>query len=347
MLAIACISCAPARRAHAQFIGYTSPQTVQQTLATTLACTGSAQTFAISNLGQTQHYVSIITGSLPTKFKAEIDGIDKQGNVFRISDQMENAFAPIVAQGNGSLYGTGYFPQIQVVVTCSPNTATFTASYSGAWGTFNVNTGTFQLSQIDKVNFSGSAGNVNQSDTVQTPFGSTAGTIFFQYSGSVAGGTLNVTCTTNQFAGASIISASLANNNTLQIFPVPDTPCPLAQVQYVSGGAATSVQTEYVFAQPGSAKTSQFYTHITGTTATAVKTVPGFLHTLTINTGGAGTVSVFDLASASCTGTPATNTVAVITAVAATLQTFTYDVNLINGICVKASAAMDLTVSAQ
>src|SRR5437899_2681628 len=39
----------------AQFIGYTSPQTVDQTLASNLACTGGVQNFTITNLGQTQH----------------------------------------------------------------------------------------------------------------------------------------------------------------------------------------------------------------------------------------------------------------------------------------------------
>src|SRR5208282_625388 len=45
----------------AQFIGYTSPQTVQVKLATAVTCTGSPQTFitgttpGFSNIGQTQH----------------------------------------------------------------------------------------------------------------------------------------------------------------------------------------------------------------------------------------------------------------------------------------------------
>jgi hypothetical protein len=90
------------------------------------------------------------------------------------------------------------------------------------------------------------------------------------------------------------------------------------------------------------------YTHITTTTATAAKATPGLLHTLTINTPAAGTVSVFDLATAACTGTPATNIVAVMTAIAATPpETYIYDTQLLNGICVKASVAMDLTVAVQ
>jgi len=263
---------------------------------------------------------------------------------------MQNAFTPIIAQSQGTVTASGYFPKIQAKVTCSPNTATFTLSYSGSQVTFNQNAGSYINAQIDHVSFAGSAGNVNQTDTYPTPFGSTAGTIYFFYSGAVAGGTLMVECNTNQVAipnGGAALSVTLANVNTLQTFQVPDQSCPFVTVKYTSGGAATSVTADYVFSPPGRTVQATQYTHVTGTTATTVKPSAGFLHNLTVNTGGAGTVSIFDLAAASCTGTPATNTVAVITATATTLQTFTYDVNMLNGICVKASAAMDFTVSAQ
>jgi hypothetical protein len=48
--------------------------------------------------------------------------------------------------------------------------------------------------------------------------------------------------------------------------------------------------------------------HDTGTSATVVKASPGTLHSLVINNPGASAViSIFDLAGASCTGTPSTN----------------------------------------
>lgn len=348
-LLLVTVGCLAPREVHAQYIGNVGLQTTQQTLATTLNCTGAAQTFSvIRNIGQTQHYANFITQTQPAQFQAEIDGVDVQGNVFRISDLLENAFTAILAQGQGSITASGYFPIIQVKVTCSPGTATFSATYSGSQVTFNQNAGSYLSAQIDKVNFSGAAGNVNQSDVaVPTPFGSTSGTIFFTYNGPVAGGSLRVNCVTNQFTTNSVLNATLANVSTLQVFQIPDNNCPLVTVNYISGGAATAVTAEYVFSLPGRAAPATQYTHIVGTTATAVKPISGFLHTLSINLGAAGTVSVFDLGTAACTGTPATNTVAIITATATTLQTFTYDVNLLNGICVKASVAMDLTVSAQ
>ena len=55
------------RSAHAQFIGYTSPQTVSQTFFPPgTACTGSGQTATIQNLGQTQHIIVIKYSVAPT-----------------------------------------------------------------------------------------------------------------------------------------------------------------------------------------------------------------------------------------------------------------------------------------
>jgi hypothetical protein len=346
LLCLALAGCAAPRRAQAQFIGYVSPQTVQQSIATNLACTGSAQTFTVQNIGQEQHYLSIGAVVNATQFQATLQGVDTQGNLYTISDAME------VKSGNvGNLHGSGYFPKIQVVITCLPAvTASFTASYSGGWGVFDVVAGSYLTAQIDKVDFFAAAENANQSDQVQTPYGSSAGTVYVLTSAGGNGGKISVSCgasTFNAAAGPVIFSGAIANSTALQVFQVPDTSCPTAQVSYTNNGTGGTVTAEYVFAPPGSFRPAFQYTHVTGTTATAVKATLGYLHTVSVNTGAAGTISIFDLASASCTGTPATNTVAVITATTTTLQTFTYDTNFLNGICVKASVAMDFTVSSQ
>lgn len=245
--------------ARAQYIGNVGLQTQQQTLATNTACTGSAQTFAVNNLGQTQHYLSVTTGTQPIQFQAEIDGIDKAGNVFRISDMMQNAFTALVHQGQGSITASGYFPKIQVSITCSPNTATFTATYSGSQVTFNQDAGTYLNAQIDKVDFSNAAAGANISDTFTTPFGSTSGTLYVSYSASgPSGSTINVQCNTNQFTTPAIFTATLATAATLQTFRVPGQPCPSVTVNYVSGGASAAVVTsEYVLDYAGLPGASQ------------------------------------------------------------------------------------------
>ena len=327
---------------HAQFIGYVSPQTVQQTLGTAVTCTGSAQTFAINNLGQTQHYLQVAGVTGASKLQAVIQGFDVQGNVYTISDALLNAVS-----GTGfSVKGSGYYPRLQASITCSPGTATFTLSYSGAWGTFDSNVGTYLSGQVEKLVFNNAAENSGQAAQFITPFGSTAGQIQFTYSNAGAGGTLSIACVGISTAPI-IASFTLANSTAVQLFAIPNYQCPQVSISYSTNGVAGNVVLDYFFAQPGNAPVAYQYLHVTGTTAAVVKATAGFVHTLSINLGAAGTVSIFDLPSGSCTGTPATNQVAIITATVTTLQTFTYDVNTLQGICVKASVAMDLTVSAQ
>lgn len=240
---------------HAQFIGYTTPQSVQQTLATAQLCTGSAQTFAIQNIGQTQHQLNVTAVTGATQFQGEIDGIDRAGNVLRISDVVEptpnGASTP-----SGSVTGTGYYPQFQVKVTCSPNTATYTISYSGTSSSFIGDFGNYLAGQIDKVTFNGNSATSVQTDTIQTPFGSSGGTIFFKYNTSSApGGTLVVTCSV--VSGVSIfqpqpLNVALANTILGQQFQVPDQGCPYLTVTYNPGGGGT-INVEYVFALPGMA----------------------------------------------------------------------------------------------
>jgi hypothetical protein len=238
--------------AHGQYLGTVSQQTVQQTLATSLVCTGGAQNFPINNLGQTQHYLQIgnVTGA--QFFTAEIDGIDNQGNIYRISDVLE--MPGVTPSRQGTLRGSGYYPKIQASITCSPGTATFTASYSGSQFTYDTMTGSYLSAQVDKINFSQADATVIEQDNLeQTPFGSSAGTVIFSYSsGPTAPGTLAVKCSTNGFSGVTTpLSASLANATGPQIFSVPDSFCPFISVQYTPGTGGTVVQAEYLFAVPG------------------------------------------------------------------------------------------------
>jgi hypothetical protein len=88
---------------------------------------------------------------------------------------------------------------------------------------------------------------------------------------------------------------------------------------------------------------------VTTTAATTIKATPGILHTVTINTAGASAViSIFDLATASCTGTPSTNTKAIITlpASGALPGTLLYDGQFVNGICIQSTVASNITATA-
>jgi hypothetical protein len=235
--------------ARAQFIGYTSPQTVQQTLANNVACTGSAQNFLVNNLGQTQHYISFVnTGPTMTTLQAEIDGIDVQGNVFRISDIL----SVISSVTPGLLSGSGYFPIIRVKVTCTAGN--YVLAYAGASSVFNQTTGSYQVAQLNKTIFNAFSATASPSVSFQTPFGSSLGMLEFSYSNPVAGGTITIQCT--DFGGLVTgpqTTFTLANVGTAQPLPMSAAVCPFTAISYSPGGGATgTINLNYNFSTPGS-----------------------------------------------------------------------------------------------
>ena len=85
------------------------------------------------------------------------------------------------------------------------------------------------------------------------------------------------------------------------------------------------------------------YAHLSGAATTAIcpASPSAVLHAITVNTGAAGTVTVYD-------GTVAQNkVVAVITPTAVAGPSFLYDVALVNGLTIVISAAIDITVAYQ
>jgi hypothetical protein len=336
--------------ARAQFIGFTSPQTVQQTLAAAgTACAGTPQTFATINLGQTQHTAIIIFSGSVANAIMQIMATDTATHTFAISSTVQAG-----AQFNGiSAVATasGYYPIVSVTVSCAVG-STFTLTYIGESSTPPIAGGTSFLSLVDQQIFTGISGSSNQNGVVfQTPFANSSGMLRFSYASSaVAGSSLTVLCNSNSLGGLRQFAYTIANATGVQTFPVPPSTCPFAQVLYTSGGASGLITVEYMFDNQGMIpnQTLGTYTHITGTTATAAKATSGIFLGINLNTSGAGTISVFDLATAACTGTPSTNVVAVLT-IAATenARSIPFNVAMLNGVCVKASAAMDFTVSSQ
>lgn len=339
----------------AQFLGYASPQTVQATLGTNVPCTGSAQTFTtgaianFDNLGQTQHY-AYVKGTNITNFGMQMFGVDAAGNQFLISDTA-TVSAPLIGPFP-LLAASGYFPNIQVVVTCFPAvTGTFTLNYSGTSATSNQIIGGYQVMQQDKTVSVGASAGTNFNEIIQGPSANSFGQMVFKYGAAgPSGSSVQVNCLTAANVTNSSFVFALATTTGVQVFDVPPSSCPIAFVQYNAGGASAATYSfDYLFIQPGNVLTNA-YTHITGTTATVVKSGPGTVHSVVVGTSAAGTISLFDLVPGSCTGTPATNVVSVITEFASATPpppVYIFDTLFLNGICVKASAGMDITVSSQ
>jgi hypothetical protein len=344
----------PAVSAEAQFIGYTSAQSVTATPYNNVTCTAAlaASPVIVANLGQGGHWATLTANSSATilnyTIQASYDGV----TFFDISDV--GTLPPSSSIDIPNITGTGYYPVIGVKVgSCTPGSAAITIKYAGISLTPGTPVGSAQGGQINKhLAANVTAGGTFASGALRAPFGNSAGVVNFVFTGAgPAGSTLVIGCQTlgtNEGAAQQFTFPLQTTNGISQSFNVPSAACPYFTATYNNGGSSTSnFSLDYAFTQPGANPPPYAYSHITGTTATAVKATSGTVHTLSVNTGAAGTVSLFDLASASCTGTPATNQVAILTATSTTLQTFTYDANFLNGICVKESAAMDVTVSYQ
>jgi hypothetical protein len=323
----------------------------QQSLAPAgTACTGTQQTFQVNNRNQTYHSATLVLSGTVTTASLQIQGVDSSGNTFIISpvSQAGAVFGGISAIVNAS----GYYPTVNVLVTCASG-STFTLTYSGSQTTPLLVGGTSFLSLIDQQIFTGVSGASNENGSVfATPFGNSSGILKFNYASSpVAGSTVEIMCIPTTQSVVTQFNLPIASLSPgLQIFKIPPATCPEMQIIYLSGGAAGNITVEFIFDSPGYTEnaTQGSYVHITGTSASNVKATAGTLLGLTVNTPAVGTISIFDLTGASCSGTPSTNTVAVITATAtAPIATFPYNLALLNGICVKASAAMDLTVGFQ
>lgn len=336
--------------ASAQFIGYTTPQTVQATPLNNVPCnTGALSPIgAIPNLGQTVHFLTWIGGG--SAVRIVLRG-GTPGAVVAISDTGTDP------SGQGVLVVSGYYPILQVQVNCDGTAANITVNYYGTSVSAALVPGPLDIAGYTKVLCNGCAANAGFGGPfVPTPYGTTGGVLAFVYSGTGPGGsTIRVDGAygpqgNNTAPGQIIPTTTLQTNSSVQFFTIPPGQANQYSFSYTSGGASASTFSAfYIFSKPGTTIPAGTYTHVTTTTATAAKALPGFLHSLNVNTAAAGTISIFDLTGASCTGTPATNVVAVITVPAATngLPPFLYDVNLLQGICVKASVAMDYTVSSQ
>lgn len=88
------------------------------------------------------------------------------------------------------------------------------------------------------------------------------------------------------------------------------------------------------------------YKYIATATTTPVTDGPSFLNSVIVNGGTAGAVTLFDVAAASCSGTPGTGKFATIEAIAATNPTaLPYNLRVTNGICVVTAQNTDLTVT--
>lgn len=236
---------------YAQFLGYTSPQTVASKPfgSTPTACTGVLQVGVVPNLGQTAHYVDYIANSNPTSIQVVMLGSNDGTNFATISDAATYAGGSIPF---GQVQASGYYPVMAVGVTCTGGT--FTVNYSGTSVTPTPPNGVGQFSQIIKRLIGGaSQGSSIGFNTLQSPFGSSSGTLVFSPSAAPpAGSSLVVNCDNDSAANVVQFTFPLATVAGTQAFGVPAAPCVVPIVNYISGGAsANTYSLFYSFSPPG------------------------------------------------------------------------------------------------
>jgi hypothetical protein len=91
------------------------------------------------------------------------------------------------------------------------------------------------------------------------------------------------------------------------------------------------------------ASTGFAFNHITTAVNTQVSAGQVTFHTLVINGGTAGAITVVDTSAANCTGGTTIAVIATLTGASAT--TLAYDIQTKNGLCLTTAAATDVTVT--
>jgi hypothetical protein len=357
-----------AERADAQFIGYSSPQTVNQQIFSAVNTTQASplsnanpalcQTIPIStpacaipNVGQSIHYITI-RSSAGRNIRVTLQGSNDGVNWFDMGESSSDPGLNSSGVGFSGFAASGSFSAYRINFIAGNGSGSSSVWYSGTSVSNGSIGGALNLSaQYRRILALAPNSSLTLTATqvpVFPPAGNSVGTLYFEFeTNNCAGGSLVVQSGPDSNHQSNLITITPANLGglTLQAFPIPASNAGAMTFSYTACGTET-YDTYMEFSQPGSYN-GFLGTDITTATATAVKATAGVVHTLTVNTGAAGTIILFDLAAASCTGTPATNQKATITATTTTVQTLTYDMNFLNGICAKSSVAMDYTISFQ
>ncbi len=262
-------ACAP-RRAQAQFIGYTSPQTVQ---IVALNAVNAPTTATVPNIGQNMHFLSYTRSGTVNIFALRLEGSNDGTNFFPISD---DAFdVPISA---GVIYAVGYYPVVRVNLLAIVGGGTITASYSGTSGSSSPPTGNTYTTglQSRKLVFSRASQGTTASATILTPYNSSGGSVFIsstQGANFPAGSTINVgTVIANSGLNFPLPSTSLTGVSSA-LLPVAFDPSSSVTVTYTSGGAsANDFSVWYLFTPTGPMPSAQPAITLNSESTSAVNT---------------------------------------------------------------------------
>jgi hypothetical protein len=245
ILRLAIILFACALPASAQFLGYTSPQTVNQNVFTNANCaTSPLKSANLQNVGQSIHIVTYsVSGDSATNIVRVMGGTDGV-NFSQISDDgmgLASAFS-------GTLVGYGSYPFIQVWVVGGNSGCVATINYQGtSVGATNPGTGSVDVTAYQKLVFLAQQAGTSTSTNFLPPYGNMGGVLLFLGGSTPAGSTITIQ---GNSGGPTFTFTTPANNNAS--FVVPSMPVSNVTVSYNSGGASSSpFSLIYIFAKPG------------------------------------------------------------------------------------------------
>lgn len=240
----------------AQFLGFTSPQTITQAAKFTASGTGGTSTtqscatvgtgvfFNVTNIGQAIHALLYQTSGAITSLGVEIQGSKdgSTGSFLRISETANSITA-------GGVYASIYLPIVRIAITSCTGTGTITATYTGS-NVPTTPTGIFTSSgTYNKDVAIGLPANATATFTVPLPNGGTGGAVYFKFSAATcAGSTLTVTAGPDATHQVTLLNAvALANVATTQAFTVPAIPATIAVVTYTTGCVASGATYDLSF----------------------------------------------------------------------------------------------------
>lgn len=243
LLAVLC-SALPVR---AQFIGYTSPQTVTQTA---LTAANSPTTFSVSNLGQNMHFLSYTKSGTINVLDLRLEGSNDGVTFFPISDD-----AVDVTTTAGVLYAVGYYPVVRVNLAAIFGGGTITANYTGTSSSSSPPLGTYAPGQVyRKLVINRQSQGTNGGATILAPYGSTAGYLLCnstQGAAFPAGSTISVSQIIANNGLAFALPATSLSAAVSTTIPVNAYPASALSINYLSGGAsANDFSCWYIFTPP-------------------------------------------------------------------------------------------------
>lgn len=237
--------------AHAQFLGYTSPQTVTQNVFNAASCSSSPlKSVSLTNVGQSIHVVTYsVSGSANPNAIVRIMGSSDNTTFVQLSDDGMGGVGGL----SGSLTGYGSYPFVQVWVIGGGAGCVTTINYVGtSVGATNPTTGTNDATAYQKLVFGTALDSTSPSVTFTPPYGNTGGILIFAPVGGAppAGSTLFVQSTAA--GGGPGITFTISAVATAQVFVVPNFPGSTVTVSFFSGGASSNFfSLFYLFSKPG------------------------------------------------------------------------------------------------